>query len=217
MKVRNPVSGALADITTRSLNPLCGEPGGKFQYDTVSGAFVGVYRDVNPGTPDFYVMWAQVGYMRVRNAGATVAANGLYIELVWKQARGVHDGDFVFLNGLPTGNWEYMVRKDQFNHKRWHYFYDGVAFPGINWLEHDNWVGKLGDEIQWFGEITHKEDKLTGKASATCDLAKPLDFVAQQMSAIFRRRATPDHPNTGRRGSLTSPLRFGIRFLDVGG
>jgi hypothetical protein len=157
-----PFTQPTATITTRSLTPLCGEgTTQKFPYETTSSAWVMLLRTETVPGYGAVGIFAQTGYMRNREPGTTIVREGVYWELYSGNDYDVEidptlhssgDHDYAVLHWSPLfGTWYYLL-----DHQ---YVMD---------YTNDIWIGRSGEEAQWFGEITHKEDTLAGQPSAPC-------------------------------------------------
>lgn len=121
-----------------------------------------VYAGVNYNSPA-ESLWAQSGFIKIREEGATNSIIGRYIEvqgLLW----------YFALDSLYHGSYEgaeriYKIKLDT-NTASW-YFYDN-DIQWINPVTDSFWLDKMGNSIQWTGEIYGRETDMAGTWDNPC-------------------------------------------------
>ncbi|MCH7719918.1 MAG: hypothetical protein IH988_02860 [Planctomycetes bacterium] len=164
-------TGCFAAIVTRTNVDLCGEP--TSSEIASSNAWVGVTKYL--GTNHENWLWAQMGYKRFRNAGATNIQVRRYAETkggLGPIIPGVNYDEFV--GSAPSSGIHvyscYLVTQVA---GTWRYEEDeGVLFHQTTYPA---WTGVTGTKYQWVAEILNKEDAMVGTPQGQG--LGPCDFI----------------------------------------
>lgn len=151
------VIGVRSKIKTR-YGKLCKEPTGT---DT---AYHVVYANVS-WNGDGDMKWAQCGYGRERNAGATTIKTYRYAEMQGTSYKVNYD-----TGNAPAEGSEhtYECLLDNATGK-WSFSYDGTVWENFTDAK---WKAATGDNVQWNGEIYNKEDDMPGTDTDKCNLTE---------------------------------------------
>jgi hypothetical protein len=145
--------GAEASIKTR-YGKLCCE-GTTATSWAFTSAWTGVTR---PGTP---MMWAQIGYRRMRTVGGTAIKTYRY----WEVFGTVYNSLFE-PSAAPADNAQHTYRCEvDTSSGKWSFDVDGT-----NWKTFTDaaWVGKTGTRADYVGEIMNETDDMPGTDTNKC-------------------------------------------------
>ncbi|UCC31793.1 MAG: hypothetical protein JSU86_05850, partial [Phycisphaerales bacterium] len=208
-----PVTQASGHITTESLQPLCGEDQQlKLPYETVSAVYVmtGIAIQI---TPDQAIsLSAEIGYMRRREANKTAIEQGVFFELVSGEGDEYYQFD-IDAGLLEPSDHGYAVLQRVPKEGIWYYLVDGVE---RRTLFDTVWRDIAGYEVQWMGEVTHREDKLAGEPDSRCHFTRCWYETDWNPSTIEPANFTPADivyypPGSGHPGSA----EWGKQFIDI--
>ena len=178
-----------ADITTRTLQPLCSEPNLKGDPAT----FVHINIAIDEPTWEDKAAWVQTGYCRkTKPSGlfgwSRTIFDGRYVEMQFGP-RPRLDYLFLELDPPPAGTWNYRIEHKGQGLDCWEFLFDHGPFENST-VCRPYWEGKGGQQAQWLVEITHKENRIPGDPPPgnPCRFSEckySLNFAVQPTDANF--------------------------------